>query len=193
MLPGPETSVADREQHLSILIESQDRSGTRQKVDDSEWMSGLVEYLTHLVDLRVAHVEEWLKSNTQRFQADNASMEELCQAYKCAVIDLRASVQVCKSECDECNLLCIQSRFHEGAHNCLTSHDCIHDCTFCDKQMIMEKTCGQMYVSSIQLSIYHPNLTLLPVRVIREIMCELLIVRQSGFNIYLIYRTLAAM
>ena len=59
--------------------------------------------------------------------------------------------------------------------------------------MIMEKTCGQMYVSSIQLSIYHPNLTLLPVRVIREIMCELLIVRQSGFNIYFIYRTLAAM
>ena len=162
LLPGPETSVADREQHLSVLIESWDRSGTRQQVDDSEWRSDLVEYLTHLVDLRVAHVEEWLKSNTQRFQADNESMEELRRASKSAVIDLRASVQVCKSECDDCNLLCIQSRFHEGAHDCLTSHDCIHDCTFCDKQMIAEKTCGQMYVLSIQLSIYHPNLTLSP-------------------------------
>ena len=162
LLPGPETSVADREQHLSVLIESWDRSGTRQQVDDSEWRSDLVEYLTHLVDLRVAHVEEWLKSNTQRFQADNESMEELRRASKSAVIDLRASVQVCKSACDCCNLLCIQSRFHEGAHDCLTSHDCIHICTFCDKQMIAEKTCGQMYVLSIQLSIYYPNLTLSP-------------------------------
>ncbi|KAN0134237.1 hypothetical protein V8E53_008009, partial [Lactarius tabidus] len=144
LLPGPDTPAADREQHLSFLIESWDLSGTRQQVDDSEWISGLVEHLTHLVDLRVAHVEEWLKSNTQRFQADNASMEELRRASNSAVIDLRASVQLCKSECDDCNLLCIQSRFHEGPHDCLTSHDCIHDCTFCDKQLLAERTCGQI-------------------------------------------------
>ena len=161
LLPGPETSVADREQHLSVLIESWDRSGTRQQVDDSEWMSGLVEYLTHLVDLRVTHVEEWLKSNTQRFQADNASMEELRRASKSAVIDLRASVQVCKSECDNCNLLCIQSRFHEGAHDCLTSHCCIQYCTFCEKQRL-ERFCGQRYVLSIQFLRNHANLMLSP-------------------------------
>ena len=157
LLPGPDTPAMDREQHLLTLIESWDRLGTRQQVEDSEWMSGLVEHLTYLVDLRVAHVEEWLKLNTQRFQADNASMEELRRACKSTVIALWASVQVCKSECDECNLLCIQSRFHEGAHNCLTSHHCIHDCTFCDKQMLAEKACGQMYVLSIQLSIYRAN------------------------------------
>jgi hypothetical protein len=71
-------------------------------------------------------------------------MEELRRAFDRAVIDLRASVQLCKSECADCNLHCVQSRFHEGDHNCLTSHDCIHDCTFCDKQLHSKKTCGQM-------------------------------------------------
>jgi hypothetical protein len=144
LLQGPYTPVADREQRLSILIESWDRSRTRQQGDDFEWISGLVEHLTGLVDIRVAHVEEWLKSNTQRFQADNASMEELRQASKSAVIDLRAGVQLCQSECAECSLFCIRTRFHDGDHNCLTDHDCIQNCTFCDEQLLIEKACGQM-------------------------------------------------
>ena len=112
-------------------------------------MSGLVEYLTHLVDLRVAHVEEWLNSNTQHFQTDNASMEELRWAFNSAVIDLRASVQVCKSECDECNLLCIQSRFHEGAHNCLTSHASRLRSRF--HVLRQEDACGEGLQSNVRL------------------------------------------
>ena len=160
MLAGPDTPDADREQHLSILIESLDLSGTRQQVDDSEWFSTLELHMTQLVDLRVAHVKEWLNLNTQRFQADNTSMEELRRAFDIAVIDLRASVQLCKSECDYCNLLCIQSRFHQGNHDCLTSHDCIHDCTFCDKQLLAEKACGQTYVITTCSLIDHAGLML---------------------------------
>jgi hypothetical protein len=133
---------ADHTLHLSILLDSWDRSGSRQQVDDSEWISELGQHLTHLVDLRVAHVDKWLKLNTQRFLAENASMEELRQTFNNAVIDLRASVQLCRSECDNCNLLCIQSPFHEGGHDCLTSHDCVRDCTFCEKPL--EKTCTRM-------------------------------------------------
>lgn len=144
LLPGPDTPATDREQHLLTLIESWDRLGTRQQVEDSEWMSGLVEHLTYLVDLRVAHVEEWLKSNTQRFQAKNASMEELHRSFNRAVTDLRAGVQLCKLKCATCGLLCIQSRYHEGEHNCMTSHKCIRHCTFCQKQLLAEKTCGEM-------------------------------------------------
>ena len=103
-----------------------------------------MQHLTHLVDLRVAHVEEWLKLNTQRFQAENASMEELRRAFNSTVIDLRAGIQLCKSECEDCNLLCIQSRFHEGDHDCLSGHDCIHDCTFCEEELLSKKQCGQM-------------------------------------------------
>ncbi|KAI9462918.1 hypothetical protein BJY52DRAFT_1221931 [Lactarius psammicola] len=142
LLAGPDTPAADRERHLLILCDSWDQSDSRQYVDDSEWISDLVQYLTHLVDLRVAHVDMWLKSNIQRFQTEHSSIEELRRTFNSAVIDLRAGVQLCKSPCAECNLFCIQSRFHEGGHNCLTSHECIHRCTFCDKEMV-NRLCGQ--------------------------------------------------
>ena len=114
-------------------------------MDDSEWISGLVKYLTRLVDLRVAHVDMWLKSNIQRFQAEHSSIEELRRTFNSAVIDLRAGVQPCESQCADCNLFCIQNRFHEGDHDCLTSHECIHHCTFCDKDML-KRICGQKCV-----------------------------------------------
>lgn len=68
LLSGPVGPVADREHYLSILIESWDLSGTRQQVEDSKWISGLGEHLTHLVDRRVAHVKEWFKLITQRYR-----------------------------------------------------------------------------------------------------------------------------
>jgi CRISPR/Cas system CMR-associated protein Cmr5 small subunit len=145
LLAGPDTSLADHERYLSILRDSWHQSASRQQVHDSTWISDLGQHLTHLVDLRVSHVDEWLKSNTQRFQAENSSMEEeLRQAFNSAVIDLRASVQFCKSQCAACNLFCIQSRSHQGNHDCLTSHECIHHCTLCDKQASVQKNCGQM-------------------------------------------------
>ena len=143
LLAGPDILAVDRERHLSILRDSWDRAGSRQHVDDSEWISDLVQYLTRLVDLRIAHVDKWLKSNIQRFQAEHASIEELRRTFNSAVIDLRAGVQLCRSECDTCNLLCIQSRFHEGDHDCLTSHDCIHECTFCIQELLAARNCGQ--------------------------------------------------
>ncbi|KAH9984573.1 hypothetical protein BJV77DRAFT_1062131 [Russula vinacea] len=55
LLAGPDAPVADRESCLGILRE--------QRVEDSEWTTDLAQYLTHLVDLRAAHVDKWLKSN----------------------------------------------------------------------------------------------------------------------------------
>ena len=144
LLAGPDTPAADRERHLSVLRDSWDRSGTRQQTDDSEWISGLEQFLAHLVDLRVSHVDKWLKLNTQRFQAENASMEELRRVFNSEVIVLRAGIQLCKSECDSCNLLCIRCRFHEGEHDCLAGHDCIHNCIFCDLELLAPRVCGHM-------------------------------------------------
>ncbi|KAF8270131.1 hypothetical protein EI94DRAFT_1572248, partial [Lactarius quietus] len=145
LLAEPDTPAADREYHLSTLVKSWQRWGfRRQQVDDSEWISGLGEHLTHLVNLRVSHVDMWLKSNTRRFQIENASMEELRRTFNTAMIDLRASAQLCKSQCTGCNLLCIQSRSHEGDHDCLTTHKCIHDCIICDKPLLAENICSQI-------------------------------------------------
>ncbi|KAI9460718.1 hypothetical protein F5148DRAFT_1377366 [Russula earlei] len=143
LLAGPDAPVADRELRLRALRESWDRINSRQLVDDSEWTSDLAQYLTQLVDLRVAHVDKWLKSNVQRFQAGHASVEDLRRTFDSAVIDLRASIQLCRSQCNSCNLLCVQGRLHEGHHDCLTSHECIHDCTFCEQGLYTAKSCGQ--------------------------------------------------
>ncbi|KAH8986018.1 hypothetical protein EDB92DRAFT_1818469 [Lactarius akahatsu] len=63
VLTGPSSSVADHECPLAVLRGSWDQTIHRQYLDDSEWHSDLVHYLAHLVDLRVAHVENWLESN----------------------------------------------------------------------------------------------------------------------------------
>lgn len=143
LLAGPDAPVADRESSLGTLRESWDQMDFRQHGDDTEWTLDLAQYLTHLVDLRAAHVDRWLRSNVQRFQGGNSSIEELRRTFDSAVIDLRASVQLCRSQCSSCNLFCIQSRLHEGNHNCLTTHECIHDCTFCQRDFMTAKRCGQ--------------------------------------------------
>jgi hypothetical protein len=142
LLAGPDAPVVDREFCLVALRESWDQINSRQHVGDSKWISDLAQYLTHLVDLRAAHVDKWLKSNMRRFRAGNA-IEKLYRTYHSAVIDLQASVRLCNSQCGTCNLFCIQSRLHEGNHDCLTSHKCIHNCTFCERDFLAAKACGQ--------------------------------------------------
>jgi hypothetical protein len=148
LLTGSDVQVVDREHRLGVLRESWDQIHSRQLVDDSEWASGLVQHLTRLVDLRAAHVEKWLKSNIERFQAGHACLEELRRTFDSAVIELRASVQLCRSRCGTCNLFCVQSRLHDGNHDCLTDHECIHNCTFCERDMLSASPCGQMSVQS---------------------------------------------
>ncbi|KAI9431439.1 hypothetical protein BJY52DRAFT_1423126, partial [Lactarius psammicola] len=129
LLAGPDMPAADREHRLSILRDSWDRSGSRQHVDDSEWVYDLVQYLTRLVDLRVAHVDKWLKSNIQRFQAEHTSIEELRRTFNSAVIDLRAGVQLCKSQ------ICGQSAGHKGDHVCyIDNHLCGQPCGLSGKR-----------------------------------------------------------
>jgi len=148
ILTGPDTPVADLEHRLAALRESWDRSNQRQHIDDFTWHSDLAQYLNHLVDLRVAHAESWLESNVQRFEAGgHASIEELRRTFGNVVIDLRASIELCRSQCGSCNLVCVRSsRFHKDAHDCMTDHKCIHDCTFCEREGLPTQLCGQTYV-----------------------------------------------
>ncbi|KAH8977860.1 hypothetical protein EDB86DRAFT_3157188 [Lactarius hatsudake] len=147
ILAGPDTPGADHERQLAIMRGSWDRTEQRQHIDDSTWHSDLAQYLTHLVDLRVAHVENWLESNVRRFEGNQAGIEELRRTFGNAVIDLRASVELCWSRCDSCNLVCVRSsRSHRDGHDCLTNHKCIHDCTFCERNALPTQPCGQTYV-----------------------------------------------
>ena len=147
VLTGPNFSVADHEYPLKTLRDSWDQTIRRQHIDDSQWHSNLVQYLTHLVDLRVAHVKDWLESNVQRFEGGHASIEELRRTFDSAVIDLRASIELCRSQCGSCNLICVRSsRSHKADHHCSTDHSCIHSCSFCKRDGVLTQPCGQTYV-----------------------------------------------
>ncbi|KAI9455148.1 hypothetical protein BJY52DRAFT_1427134 [Lactarius psammicola] len=142
VITGPNSP--DHEYPLTTLRDSWDLTIQRQYLNDSMWHSNLVQYLTHLVDLRVAHVKNWLESNVQRFEEGHASIEELRRIFDSAVINLRASVELCRSQCGSCSLTCVRSsRSHKDNHDCSTNHRCIHSCSFCERDGLPTKPCGQ--------------------------------------------------
>ncbi|KAA1477854.1 hypothetical protein DENSPDRAFT_625472 [Dentipellis sp. KUC8613] len=131
----------NREDVLATLQDNWDRASLRQHQSDNEWVQELATHLNALADMRIDHVREWISVNVSRFQANHASVEDLRRTFNNASVELKASVQLCKAQCSTCQLLCIQGRLHEGAHNCKTAHKCIHDCGFCAKANV-EKPCG---------------------------------------------------
>ncbi|KAI0062821.1 hypothetical protein BV25DRAFT_1885018 [Artomyces pyxidatus] len=60
--------------------------------------------------------------------------------FDAAIVDLKSNVQLCKSQCTSCHLLCVQSRQHDGEHHCQTDHKCTHACSFC--ALSKGKPCG---------------------------------------------------
>ncbi|KAA1477853.1 hypothetical protein DENSPDRAFT_787266 [Dentipellis sp. KUC8613] len=140
LVPGT-IDEANREATLVALQESWEGTSLRQYRPDSDWLQDFASHLNTLVDMRIDHVREWISVNVSRFQASHASIEDLRRAFNNACVELKAGVQLCKAQCSSCQLLCIQGRLHEGAHNCKTNHKCIHDCGFCAKDS-GEKPCG---------------------------------------------------
>ncbi|KAL4063347.1 hypothetical protein J3A83DRAFT_4404551 [Scleroderma citrinum] len=122
-----------REQALAILQSSWQQCETRQRISDAEWTESLSQYLEGIANLRIDHVREWFAQNVSRFQAGHASIEELRRTFEEAIVDLKGNIQLCKLQCANCQLLCVQSRFHDGPHSCQTSHLCIHECDFCQE------------------------------------------------------------
>lgn len=174
MVVGLNSPVIDYECALTTLRDSWAQTTQRQRTDDSKWHSDLVQYLTHLVDLRVAHVKDWLESNVQRFEGEHASIEELWRTFDGAVINLRASVELCQSQCGSCNLICVQgSRSHKADHDCFTNHRCIHSCSVCERESRPKQHCGQAYVrSSSVLRLSWLTYDECSALAIQEIICE---------------------
>ena len=135
---------AAREQALAVLRDTWDQSHSRQLMPDSEWASNLSIYLNDLAEIRVEHVREWITLNLSRFQTGHANIEELRRTFENAIVDLKAGVQLCKAKCASCHLLCLQSRLHDGPHDCQTSHECIHMCSFCDDNGGERKDCTML-------------------------------------------------
>jgi len=119
------------EEVLHTLVTEWDEFESRQLVPDTQWTQELAQHLENLVEMRIDHVRAWVKSNLIRFQAGHASVMELQRTLESAVIDLKSSVQLCRMQCESCQLFCIRNRFHEDAHDCKTMHACTQSCEYC--------------------------------------------------------------
>ena len=135
---GGDQSVS-RERMLTVLRTAWEGHASRQHTTEDEWIAGLSEHLETIVNLRIAHVHEWLDQNVSRFQevggsgsgGSHASIDELKRHFESSIVDLRGNVQLCGMTCSECQLRCVKNRVHEGAHDCQSDHLCVHECDFC--------------------------------------------------------------
>lgn len=126
---------------------------TRQLIGDGTWISKLEAHLDALVLTRLGLVGKWIETNVSRFPADNADIRGVYRAFGESKEELKMSVQLCKSECHACQLLCVRGRHHEGNHDCKTSHKCVRSCEY-SSDMVHKDTdvaCTLPYVASILL------------------------------------------
>ncbi|KAG2051772.1 hypothetical protein BDR06DRAFT_958570 [Suillus hirtellus] len=126
-----EGQQSSHEAALHVLSRAWQDYDSRQHMADVVWVGNLTAHIDNLIDLRIAHVREWISLNVARFPSGQASIGDLMRTFGGATIDLKSNLQLCKLKCASCELLCIQSRLHDGQHNCQTSHTCIHSCDFC--------------------------------------------------------------
>jgi hypothetical protein len=128
---GRAQQSSSREAALQALSRTWGDYDSRQHVSDDVWIENLIVHIDDLVNLRIAHVDEWISSNVARFRSGQASIDDLMREFESATVDLKSNVQLCRLKCTSCELLCVQSRLHDGQHNCQSSHACIHSCDFC--------------------------------------------------------------
>ncbi|KAH8114640.1 hypothetical protein DFH11DRAFT_1764593 [Phellopilus nigrolimitatus] len=137
-----EKEQGDKVDTLQKLFHFWPDFATRHHKSDPEWTTQLSSFLENLIEQRVAHVHAWIDSNLSQFDGSNAAIEDLHRAYESKVVEVRRTVQLCKTQCEQCHLLCINSRFHEGDHDCSTDHKCPHPCQFVDEHDGSPEACS---------------------------------------------------
>jgi len=125
------TQNISHEELLHALVTEWDKFDSRQLVSDTQWIQKLAQHLEDQAEVRIDLVRAWVKTNLMRFHAGHASVMELQRTLESAVIDLKSSVQLCRMQCESCQLFCIRNRFHEDAHDCKTTHTCTQTCEYC--------------------------------------------------------------
>ncbi|KAJ7180916.1 hypothetical protein C8R46DRAFT_595271 [Mycena filopes] len=143
-LSNSDSPAAKRETMLMVLQNSFHNFARRPYTADADWIRELSEYLERLAELRIQHVHAWISSNLSRFTTTHANMEMLRRMFETTIVDLRANVEICGTQCAKCQLRCLLSRRHDSKmpHDCRTSHDCVHPCDFGDEHPAAEKSCG---------------------------------------------------
>ncbi|KAF7978535.1 hypothetical protein HWV62_45432 [Athelia sp. TMB] len=96
LAPGGESGAA-RDEALASLRSLWERDHPRQS-EDAEWITALSEHLETIADMRIRRVNEWVDSNTSRFQSGQANIQELRRALQSAATNLTANIQLCATK-----------------------------------------------------------------------------------------------
>jgi hypothetical protein len=134
-------ALEDRRNILEALRVSWDQFEHRAEQLDVDWFKGLIRHLDDLLDRRIFHVNSWIASNTERFTSHASTLEALYREFDALTVDMRASLKLCGMQCLHCNLMCVLQNHHDLSHDCTTSHQCTHSCTFTEEHAT-EEPCG---------------------------------------------------
>ncbi|KAF8483069.1 hypothetical protein JB92DRAFT_3033310 [Gautieria morchelliformis] len=99
---------------------------------DPRWVMALCSHFSDLGDARIKHIQDWLECNSSRFSS-HADITELQRKCQDAIVQLKAGLLLCKMQCQQCHLVCIEPRHHSKDHTCHTDHTCGTSCDFCDE------------------------------------------------------------
>lgn len=130
--PAPIGQPPTREDALNQLRLAWHAYGDRFTTGETGWLEEMQTHLNDMVDVRTEHVRAWLNTNTSKFPATHADIQGLHRTFDSLAIDLKAGVQLCKTQCTQCKLSCILGRHHDGAHECRTDHRCPRACQIID-------------------------------------------------------------
>lgn len=152
-LSVPSTSpnaMDDRERCLRELGSSWLSFHMRQDMPESVWVQDFAQYLDQVTDNRIGLVRAWLEENTIQFKTRSEDFTELWREFNTLSIAVKEGVNLCRSRCHDCQLLCLRPRAHSGSHDCETSHRCAKSCAFhADGQDRQEsQACSLPYVYS---------------------------------------------
>ncbi|KAG1764546.1 hypothetical protein EDD22DRAFT_951631 [Suillus occidentalis] len=82
-----------REAALQVLSHAWGDYDSRHHMPEDHWIENLIAHIDSMVNLRVAHVREWISSNVARFQSGQASIDELMRTFESAIVDLKSHPQ----------------------------------------------------------------------------------------------------
>jgi len=105
---------------------------TRFKIPEIDFIEAFNQYLQDIAHRRIQQVHTWLEQNTARFP-QHADVQSLFRRFDGLTKGMRAEIILCAAQCGSCGLLCLGGRYHDGPHDCQTTHKCHLRCEFIDQ------------------------------------------------------------
>ncbi|XP_057826276.2 uncharacterized protein LOC131038027 [Cryptomeria japonica] len=138
-LPTPDTI----RQVLSQIKSEVEMVFSRCGTNEDEWHSLFQNFLEALADRRHDRVQQWISSNTIDV-SDNDEMQKLKLEANVALSKIRQGLSLCTCKCSVCFWKCVMEKGHDNQHDCMGSHSCTENCSYCAREENSLNLCGDL-------------------------------------------------